>query len=169
MFRAQSLVSKLAGTVTRRISANATRQIPTASILSNRLNFQYQQNRFITDGTKATIEDAIKKSDITVFMKGTPDQPQCGFSRAVIQILQIHGVTDLLGVNCLADENLRQGIKEYTDWPTIPQVYIKGEFVGGCDVMIQMHQSGELHEMLIKNKLIEPDTEDASPKEPESK
>ncbi|KAI9469517.1 mitochondrial monothiol glutaredoxin-5-like protein [Coemansia mojavensis] len=117
--------------------------------------------RLITDRAKSIIDDAVKDNDMVVFMKGTPDEPMCGFSRAVIQILQMHGVDQIVGVDCLQDPEIREGIKEYTDWPTIPQVYIKGEFVGGCDVMVQMHQSGELHELLVKEKILseEPDQE----------
>ncbi|KAJ2718920.1 monothiol glutaredoxin grx5 [Coemansia sp. Benny D115] len=118
--------------------------------------------RFITDRAKATIDGAVKQNDLVVFMKGTPDEPMCGFSRAVIQILQMHGVDEIAGVNCLEDPEIREGIKEYTDWPTIPQVYVKGEFIGGCDVMVQMHQSGELHELLVKEGILkaEPDAEE---------
>ncbi|KAJ2472892.1 monothiol glutaredoxin grx5, partial [Coemansia sp. RSA 2320] len=112
--------------------------------------------RFITDRAKATIDDAVKQNDLVVFMKGTPDEPLCGFSRAVVQILQMHGVDEIASVNCLQDPEIREGIKEYTDWPTIPQVYVKGEFIGGCDVMVQMHQSGELHELLVKEGVLKP-------------
>ncbi|PWA03236.1 hypothetical protein BB558_000580 [Smittium angustum] len=90
-------------------------------------------------------------------MKGTPEAPQCGFSRAVVQILEINGVNEFKGINCLENEELRQGIKEYTSWPTIPQVYINGEFVGGCDILIEMHKSGELEQMLIKEGIVEPE------------
>ncbi|KAJ1838552.1 monothiol glutaredoxin grx5, partial [Coemansia sp. RSA 2708] len=116
--------------------------------------------RLITDRAKSLIDDAVKQNDLVVFMKGTPDEPMCGFSRAVIQILQMHGVDEIAGVDCLQDPEIREGVKEYTDWPTIPQVYVKGEFIGGCDVMVQMHQSGELHELLVKEKIL--------PEEPES-
>ncbi|KAJ1646608.1 monothiol glutaredoxin grx5 [Coemansia asiatica] len=113
--------------------------------------------RFITDRARSTIDDAIKQNSLVVFMKGTPDEPMCGFSRAVVQILQMHGVNEIVGVDCLQDPEIREGIKEYTDWPTIPQVYVKGEFIGGCDVMVQMHQSGELHELLVKEGVLEAD------------
>jgi len=83
-------------------------------------------------------------------MKGTPEQPQCGFSNAVCQILRMHGVPPYDSYNILEDEELRQGVKEYSNWPTIPQVYLGGEFVGGCDIMIDMHKSGELIEELNK-------------------
>ncbi|KAJ2784278.1 monothiol glutaredoxin grx5 [Coemansia interrupta] len=115
--------------------------------------------RFITDRARSTIDDAIKQNDLVVFMKGTPNEPMCGFSRAVIQVLQMHGVDEIVGVDCLQDPEIREGIKEYTEWPTIPQVYVKGEFIGGCDVLVQMHQSGELHELLVKEGILkaEPD------------
>jgi len=83
-------------------------------------------------------------------MKGTPEQPLCGFSNAVCQILRMHGVPPFDSYNVLEDEELRQGIKEYSNWPTIPQVYIGGEFVGGCDIMIELHKNGELIEELKK-------------------
>ena len=80
-------------------------------------------------------------------MKGSPEEPQCGFSKAVVQILRMHGVK-YDAHNVLDDEELRSGVKEFSDWPTIPQIYINGEFVGGCDIMLQMHQSGDLVEEL---------------------
>lgn len=86
-------------------------------------------------------------------MKGSKEQPQCGFSRAVCQILELQKA-DFKSVNVLDDPILRQNIKEFTNWPTIPQVFIKGEFVGGCDILINMHQSGELEDTLIKEKLV---------------
>ena len=91
-----------------------------------------------------------------VFMKGSPSMPQCGFSRAVLQILQVQGVnTDKVATyNCLEDQELRDGIKEFSDWPTIPQVYINGEFVGGCDILLNLHQTGELETMLREAGLL---------------
>ncbi|XP_070181184.1 glutaredoxin-related protein 5, mitochondrial-like [Littorina saxatilis] len=83
-------------------------------------------------------------------MKGTPDQPRCGFSNAVVQILRFHGVENFDSVNVLEDEDVRQGIKEYTEWPTIPQIFMNGEFLGGCDIMMDMHKNGELIEELKK-------------------
>jgi monothiol glutaredoxin len=95
----------------------------------------------------ANIQDEIKKevtgNDIVLFMKGTRQMPMCGFSGQVVQILDFLGV-EFKGVNVLADEEIRQGIKEYANWPTIPQLYVKGEFVGGCDIVREMFQSGEL-------------------------
>ncbi|GFG32593.1 hypothetical protein Cfor_12358 [Coptotermes formosanus] len=96
-----------------------------------------------------TIEQLVKKNKVVIFMKGVPEEPRCGFSNAVVQILRMHGVTyDAHDV--LKDEELRKGIKAYSNWPTIPQVFIGGEFVGGCDIMLQMHQNGELVEELRK-------------------
>ena len=85
-----------------------------------------------------TNHQAVKQNPLVVFMKGTPDAPQCGFSRAVCQILDVQGVPreSLKSFNCLEDQELRAGIKEYSEWPTIPQVYVKGEFVGGCDIVL---------------------------------
>lgn len=83
-------------------------------------------------------------------MKGTPAAPRCGFSNAVVQILDFHGVKQYDSYNVLEDDDLRQGIKEYSNWPTIPQVFIGGEFVGGCDLMLEMHKNGELIEELQK-------------------
>ena len=89
------------------------------------------------------IDNEVKSNDVLLFMKGTPTFPQCGFSSQVVQILDYLGV-DYKGVNVLADEEIRNGIKEFSNWPTIPQLYVKGEFVGGCDIVREMFQSGEL-------------------------
>ncbi|MEM5500781.1 MULTISPECIES: Grx4 family monothiol glutaredoxin [Ahrensia] len=89
------------------------------------------------------IDNEVKNNNVVLFMKGTPDFPQCGFSGQVVQILQYLGV-DYKGINVLADDDLREGIKSYSDWPTIPQLYVKGEFVGGCDIIREMFQAGEL-------------------------
>ena len=93
------------------------------------------------------IEKVISENPVVLFMKGTPEFPQCGFSGQVIQILDYLGAP-VVGVNVLEDADIRQGIKEYANWPTIPQLYVKGEFVGGCDIMREMFQSGELAAML---------------------
>ena len=93
------------------------------------------------------IDNEVKSNDVVLFMKGTPQFPQCGFSGQVVQILDYLGVP-YKGVNILEDEELRQGIKEYSNWPTIPQLYVKGEFVGGCDIVREMFQSGELQSLL---------------------
>ena len=89
------------------------------------------------------IDAEVKSNDVVLFMKGTPDQPQCGFSSQVVQMLDYLGV-DYKGHNVLAGEDLRQGIKDYSSWPTVPQLYVKGEFVGGCDIVREMFQAGEL-------------------------
>ena len=101
---------------------------------------------------KNEIKDTIEKNEICLFMKGTPDSPQCGFSMAVSNILK-HLDVKFKGINVLENENLRQGIKEYSDWPTIPQLYIKGEFVGGCDIVKEMFEKGELLALLKKKSL----------------
>jgi len=89
-------------------------------------------------------------------MKGTPEVPQCGFSRAVIQVLDIHGVPPekMRTYNVLEDPELRSGIKEFSEWPTVPQLYVNSEFIGGCDIILGMHQSGDLEELLAKNHII---------------
>ena len=93
------------------------------------------------------IDNEVKGSDVVLFMKGTPAFPQCGFSGQVVQILDYLGVP-YKGVNVLESEELRQGIKQYANWPTIPQLYVKGEFVGGCDIIREMFQAGELKDLL---------------------
>ena len=96
------------------------------------------------------IRDDIGSNDVVLYMKGTPVFPQCGFSAAVVQVLSHVGVK-FKGIDILQDPSLRQGIKEFASWPTIPQLYVKGEFVGGCDILKEMYQSGEL-EALLKEK-----------------
>ena len=99
-----------------------------------------------------TIRDQIAKNRVVLYMKGTPQFPQCGFSATATEILRRCGVDDFASFNILQDEALRQGIKEYSNWPTIPQLYIDGEFVGGCDIMREMYQSGELQQLLATQK-----------------
>jgi monothiol glutaredoxin len=94
------------------------------------------------------IDDIVKGSRVVLFMKGTGQFPMCGFSGRAIQVLKACGVNELTTVNVLEDESIRQGIKEYANWPTIPQLYVNGEFVGGSDIMMEMYQSGELQQML---------------------
>ena len=94
-----------------------------------------------------TIRDTIAGNDVVLFMKGTGDQPMCGFSNQVVRILDHLGVS-YVDVNVLADPDIREGVKAFSNWPTIPQLYVKGEFVGGCDIVREMYQSGELQEML---------------------
>jgi len=93
------------------------------------------------------IKDAVDTNNVLLFMKGTPDFPQCGFSSKAVQILQACGV-EFAAVNVLADDEVRQGIKDYSAWPTIPQLYVGGEFVGGSDIMIEMYENGGLKEKL---------------------
>ena len=102
---------------------------------------------------KTEIKKLIDTNDVCLFMKGVPDAPQCGFSMTVSNILK-HLNVNFKGINVLDDQNLRQGIKEYSDWPTIPQLYIKGEFIGGCDIVKEMFENGELKSLLENKKLI---------------
>ena len=95
------------------------------------------------DSTKNLIQSHIDTNEVCLFMKGTPDAPQCGFSMAVINMLKILEV-DFKSVNVLENQSLREGIKEFSDWPTIPQLYVKNEFVGGCDIVKEMYETGEL-------------------------
>ena len=102
---------------------------------------------------KTEIKKLIDTNNVCLFMKGVPDAPQCGFSMTVSNILK-HLNVNFKGVNVLDDQNLRQGIKEFSDWPTIPQLYIKGEFIGGCDIVKEMFENGELKNLLEGKKLI---------------
>ena len=99
------------------------------------------------DNTKNLIQNHIDNNDVCLFMKGTPDAPQCGFSMAVSNMLKVLEV-NFKGVNVLEDQNMREGIKVFSDWPTIPQLYIKKEFVGGCDIVKEMYENGELKKVL---------------------
>jgi len=94
------------------------------------------------------IDDIVKSHRVVLFMKGTAQFPMCGFSGRAVQILKACGVEDMKTVNVLEDEEVRQGIKQYANWPTIPQLYVDGEFVGGSDIMMEMYQAGELQQML---------------------
>ena len=95
-----------------------------------------------------TIKEQVTTHPVVLYMKGTPQFPQCGFSATVAEILKRSGVTDYFSVNVLEDADIRQGIKEYANWPTIPQLYVNGEFVGGCDIVREMFASGELQKVL---------------------
>ena len=97
----------------------------------------------MNEQTKNLIQGHIDNNEVCLFMKGTPDAPQCGFSMAVSNMLKILEV-NYKGINVLESQSLREGIKEFSDWPTIPQIYIKGEFVGGCDIVKEMYENGEL-------------------------
>lgn len=131
--------------------------------------------RLLSSKTKVQIETLIKENPVLVFMKGDAQAPQCGFSKAVVQILTLQGVEKFKAVNVLADNEIRAGIKEFNSWPTIPQVFIKvrdchhyfvsrsltplppnskGEFIGGTDILLNMHKSGELEDLLIKEGIV---------------
>jgi len=101
----------------------------------------------MSDAIHEQLSEVINKNDILLFMKGTPQMPQCGFSQRVCAILQEHDVP-FAAINVLLDPSVREGIKTYSDWPTIPQLYVKGEFVGGCDIISEMHKDGELATLL---------------------
>ena len=102
--------------------------------------------------TKTLIQNTINDNDVCLFMKGTPDAPQCGFSMAVSNMLKILEV-NFKGINVLESQELREGIKEFSDWPTIPQLYIKKEFVGGCDIIKEMYESGDLKKVLKEKSI----------------
>jgi monothiol glutaredoxin len=109
----------------------------------------------MTDSVKQQIDTLVHEQDVVLFMKGTPQFPQCGFSQRVVATLDSHS-TSYAAVNVLLDPAVREGIKVYSDWPTIPQLYVKAEFMGGCDIIMEMHESGELAQLLA------PFTNDAS-------
>lgn len=100
--------------------------------------------------TKELIAQQVTSNPVVLYMKGTPQFPQCGFSASAVQILKACGVDNIFAVDVLSNPAIRQGVKEYANWPTIPQLYINGEFVGGSDIMKQMYQSGQLKELLSK-------------------
>ena len=106
----------------------------------------------VTMGIEQFIDNEVKTNDVVLFMKGTPQFPQCGFSGQVVQILDHLGVP-YKGLNVLDNDDLRNGIKTYSNWPTIPQLYVKGEFVGGCDIIREMYQAGELQGLLKEKGL----------------
>lgn len=108
------------------------------------------QFRLLSNETRQAIDEAVHSAPVVLFMKGTPEAPACGFSRATIQLLGQQGVdpAKFAAYNVLEDPELRQGIKEYSEWPTIPQLYVNNEFVGGCDILTNMSQTGELAEVL---------------------
>ena len=99
------------------------------------------------------IKEQVTQNRVVLYMKGTPQFPQCGFSATVAEVLKRCGVTDYASFNVLQDDALRQGIKDYSNWPTIPQLYVDGEFVGGCDIVREMYQSGELQQILAPQKV----------------
>ena len=101
--------------------------------------------------TNEIIKKQISENMVVLYMKGSPEAPMCGFSAAAVQILEACGAEDVATVNVLADEEIRRGIKEFSQWPTIPQLYVNGEFVGGADIMREMYQSGELQKLFGKS------------------
>jgi len=121
--------------------------------------------RWLSQEVRQKLDDTVKASPVVLFMKGTPDAPQCGFSRTVVQILDLQGVPreKLQTHNVLDDPELRSGIKEYSEWPTVPQLYVNGEFIGGCDILLGMHQSGELEDLLEKKSILPPIETPATP------
>ncbi|KAL2073736.1 hypothetical protein VTL71DRAFT_11062 [Oculimacula yallundae] len=141
-----------------------TRASPSTSVLfasrftQPRTQFSPIASRFLSTEVKAAIDKAVGSAPVVLFMKGTPETPQCGFSRASIQILGLQGVDPgkFTAFNVLEDEALRAGIKEYSEWPTIPQLYVDKEFVGGCDILVAMHQNGELAKLLEEKKVLAP-------------
>ena len=106
----------------------------------------------MNDDVKKIIDDELKNNKICLFMKGTPDVPQCGFSLAISNVLK-HLKVDFKGINVLENSEIRNGIKEYSDWPTIPQLYVKGEFIGGCDIVKEMFEKGELQTKLEEKSI----------------
>eukprot|EP00160_Parvularia_atlantis_P002325 Unigene11911_Nuclearia_a/m.36276 Unigene11911_Nuclearia_a/g.36276 ORF Unigene11911_Nuclearia_a/g.36276 Unigene11911_Nuclearia_a/m.36276 type:complete len:148 (-) Unigene11911_Nuclearia_a:62-505(-) len=110
------------------------------------------------------LDKLIQANDVVVFMKGVPEAPMCGFSRAVVQILDAQGVEQYAHVNVLEDGEARMAAKEFSNWPTFPQVYVKGEFVGGTDIMMDMFRSGELEKLLVDKGVLAPEPADAAPK-----
>ncbi|KOS23179.1 Monothiol glutaredoxin-5 [Escovopsis weberi] len=145
----------------RSIASNFLRQasrpaLRPASIFSAPTPFHRLQARLLSDETRAAIDKAVASASVVLFMKGTPETPQCGFSRAAIQILGVQGVdpTKFAAFNVLEDDGLRQGIKEYSDWPTIPQLYVNKDFVGGCDILVSMHKNGDLAKLFEESNVL---------------
>ncbi|KAF2266641.1 glutaredoxin [Lojkania enalia] len=126
------------------------------------------QIRLLSDDVRRAIDKAVATSPVVLFMKGTPEMPRCGFSRASIQILGMQGVDPekFTAFNVLEDDDLRQGIKEYSEWPTIPQLYVDKEFIGGCDILMTMHQDGSLAKMLEEKGVLVPAEEGSAPDPP---
>merc|ERR1712137_1433684 len=115
----------------------------------------------LSQEVRSAINQAVESNRVCIFMKGTPDQPMCGFSKAVVEILRVQGVQNMGAVDVLENESVRSGIKEYSDWPTVPQVFVDGEFVGGCDVIVDMFRKRELEKMLLEKGIIDQPGEDS--------
>ncbi|KAH8171228.1 glutaredoxin domain-containing protein [Sarocladium implicatum] len=144
-----------ASTLLRQAARPATRA-PLRPLQASRAPMLAQQLRLLSDQTRSAIDKAVASAPVVLFMKGTPETPQCGFSRAAIQILGLQGVNPekFAAFNVLEDQELREGIKEYSDWPTIPQLYVDKDFVGGCDILVSMHKNGDLAKMFEEKKLV---------------
>ncbi|CAG8952228.1 hypothetical protein HYFRA_00000968 [Hymenoscyphus fraxineus] len=144
-----------------RLASRPIRSTPlTASKFQVQPSISPLLSRFLSTETRAAIDKAVSMTPVVLFMKGTPELPACGFSKATIQVLGLQGVdpNKFTAFNVLEDDDLRAGIKEYSEWPTIPQLYVNKEFVGGCDIIVQMYKSGELAKMLEeKNVLVPPE------------
>lgn len=156
-FHTEKLKKKMASIVARSIRSciQPLAQHHRSQLLFARTSLNGLSNAFYfssdaaTAATKESIEKLVKNNKIVVFMKGVPDAPKCGFSNAVVQVLRMHAV-NYDSHDVLENDEIRQGIKDYTNWPTIPQVFLNGEFVGGCDILLQMHHSGEFIDELKK-------------------
>ena len=137
------------------------------STLLPRISQSLLRTRCLSTEVRTAIDKAVASAPVVLFMKGTPETPQCGFSRTSIQILGMQGVDPkkFTAFNVLEDEELRSGIKEYSEWPTIPQLYVDKEFVGGCDILISMHKDGSLADLLGEKKVIVEEGEDAEVEE----
>jgi monothiol glutaredoxin len=98
---------------------------------------------------KSKVEEIVKGNEVVIFMKGTPDFPQCGFSNRACQVLRAAGARSLKGVDVLSDDPLWEALEEFTQWPTVPQIFIRGQFIGGCDIVTEMYERGELQEMVV--------------------
>ncbi|KAF2872509.1 thioredoxin-like protein [Massariosphaeria phaeospora] len=148
-----------------RAATRAARPLPSAAT-APRFVTPFQV-RLLSTEVRTAIDKAVASAPVVLFMKGTPETPQCGFSRATIQILGMQGVDPekFTAFNVLEDNDLRQGIKEYSEWPTIPQLYLEKEFVGGCDIVMTMHQDGSLAKMLEEKGVVLP-AEGETPSEP---
>jgi monothiol glutaredoxin len=97
---------------------------------------------------RSKVEETVKSKPVVIFMKGTPEMPQCGFSNRAVQVLRAAGATELGSVNVLADDELWEALEEFTEWPTVPQIFINGQFIGGCDIVTEMYERGELQKLI---------------------
>ena len=113
---------------------------------------QFQEEDALNMNTQEAIKQQVTTHPVVLYMKGTPQAPQCGFSAHAVKVLNACGVSDLFAVDVLAEPEFRQGIKDYSNWPTIPQLYVNGEFIGGSDIVTEMYQSGELQKLLQEKK-----------------